>query len=161
VLFFQGRSLAAIRRKFTLPARLALTATVSPVATTTATTASAATPESSASAPAFSLGPGFVHRQRTATGIATVKGCNGSLGFIVVGHLDEPKPARAAGVAIRNDRSALNRAVSLEPLTQFSIGGIKRKVSNEYLFHQFPFKRSWLGLPCGQRCDRQGWLTSA
>lgn len=83
-------------------------AAVAPAASTTAAasteaTASAAASSTAAPSAAVLAGPGFIDGESAPTVLLAVEGLNGSIGFAVVRHFDEPKALAAARVPIIDD----------------------------------------------------------
>ena len=89
-------------------------AAVSAAAASTAVATSAAT----STAAALFARLGFIDGERAPVVLFAVEGGNGALGVIIVGHLDEPEPLAAAGVAIADNLGALNGAKLTEQLLQ-------------------------------------------
>src|SRR5438034_3947576 len=85
------------------PTAAAAAAIAAPTATTTATTA----------APLFAR-LGLVDGERPAFEVGTIEGVDGFLGLAVVVHFHKAKPARSAGLPIRNHLSSGHRAVPLK-----------------------------------------------
>src|SRR5437899_2487722 len=85
------------------PTAAAAAAIAAPTATTTATTA----------APLFAR-LGLVDGERPAFEVGTIEGVDGFLGLAVVVHFHKPKPARSAGLPVRNHLGSGHRAVPLK-----------------------------------------------
>jgi len=65
---------------------------------------------SAATATTALAGLGFVHLEGTAPKVLAIERLHGARS-IRVGHFDESKPARAAGITIRDERQRLDRSV--------------------------------------------------
>src|SRR5205085_917111 len=95
-----------------LPARLAVAAAAVAAATSAAAATAAAAEAAAATAawPTVFARPGFVDGQGATAQFLAVELCDGGLRLLLRGHLDEAEAARAARVAILDDRSRLDRA---------------------------------------------------
>src|SRR5690606_12914481 len=100
-------------------------------AASAAVTAAAAIPAAvAAAAGALFARPGFVHRQRTAAERLAVELLDGLLGLAAVRHLDEAEAPRVARKLVLGHGCRLDRAVFLESLAEFRIGGRVWQIAN-------------------------------
>src|SRR5690606_10935468 len=72
----------------------------------------------------------FVHRHRTAAVNGAVQLVDRCLGFRVAGHLDEPEPLAAAGLAIGDQLRGLDAAERRELFDEIVFGGGERQVAD-------------------------------
>lgn len=86
-------------------------------APTTTATATAAVSTAAAATTIFA-GAGFIDGEGSATVLLAVECLDGGLGFIVIGHLDEPEPLAAAGVSVVDDLGGKDLAMLAEQLLE-------------------------------------------
>src|SRR6476646_1414156 len=110
-------------------------ATGASAATGASTTAARTSAASAGRATAIGLGTGFVNVQRAPTQFLAIERGDGFLRFGGIGHFDERKSARTAGVAIGHDADLLDGAVGFEQRPQLCFGGAVGDVANKQLLH--------------------------
>jgi hypothetical protein len=111
-----------------LPTRAAATASSVTAAAATASAVTAATAVATAVAATTSTaeaagtglaGTRFVDLERATAKVLIVHAVNGGSSFIVVGHGDECKPSRTAGVPVHHDCHILDFSKALEGAAKF------------------------------------------
>jgi hypothetical protein len=109
-------------------------ATESTAATTASATKSTATP--SATATAVFFGTGFIDGQGTAIMLKTIQGGDCRSGFVVAGHFNKAESFAATGVAIVDDLSGNNLAMSGKQLLEFRAVDIVTEIPHvQFLTH--------------------------
>src|SRR3972149_4048595 len=93
-----------------------------------AATAARSTPATAAAG--VGLRFGLVHRDRAAVQFGAIQALDRGLGFGVVAHRDERKPAGAAGVAVRDPRHFLDLSMGRELILQRFLRCGKGKVDH-------------------------------
>jgi hypothetical protein len=109
-----------------LPARLFSSPSAEVAIVEAAAAATTATPSATAATPAkapFGLRTRFVHHQRTTFHLMFVEFVDGFLRIFIRGHLDESKPARAAGGHVAHHADAVHLAGTAEELRKLILGG--------------------------------------
>jgi hypothetical protein len=96
-----------------------------------------ATAAAAGTSPTLCLRARFIDGERSSAGVAAVESGDCSIRFAVIGHFDKRKSSRPTGVAIGNYRGALDRAIRLKPLAQFSFGRAKGQVPHKNLLHAY------------------------
>ncbi len=79
--------------------------------------------------------------------LLAVERLNGSLGLIVVGHLDESEAFGPAGVAIVNDLSGRDLAVLTKQLLKFRAIHLVAQVPDIQLLTHWNLLKKWVGRP--------------
>src|SRR5690606_9369194 len=79
---------------------------------------------------------GDVHDEGAAAEVLAGQGADRGLGFVVVGHLDEPEAAGAAGFAVHDHARPGDLAVLGEELVEFILGGRVREVAHVNVGHE-------------------------
>src|SRR5262249_22114058 len=136
-------------------------ATVSTAAAAPTAAAPAAAKPAPAAAAAF-LGPGFVHRQRTAFHFLAVESLDRGLRLLIIAHFHEPEPLRPTGVAVHDDLGRLHGPVRFEHLLQVTVGNRVGQVTHvQLLAHGGPPRenRSAVPAPTPERKDRAKTLS--
>src|SRR5258705_230602 len=100
-----------------------------PAADATASAASAATAAAATEAAAGFTGTGLVDDDGASVNLLAVHGLDGRLGLVVVGHLDEPEAARAAGVAVHDHGGGDHLAVGLKEAPQLRVVRAEREIT--------------------------------
>src|SRR2546423_777583 len=116
-----------------LPAWLAVAAAAAAVAAATSaaaavTAAAEASAASAAARPAVFARPGLVDGQGATAQLLAVELCDGRLALFLRGHLDEAEAARAARVAILDDRGRLDRTGLREQFAQVFARSLEREI---------------------------------
>jgi hypothetical protein len=130
----------------TTPASAAATAAAAAVAAP-ATTATATEPASAAATPATPAvfaRAGFVHGEGAAVMLLPVEGCDRGLGFLIVRHLDEPKPLAASGVPVVDDLRGKNLSMRAEQLLQLGAVNLVAQVADIQLLSHRPISYEWV-----------------
>src|SRR5205085_5233211 len=147
-----------------LPARLAVAAAAVAAATSAAAAVTAAAEASAASAAAW---PSVFARARLVDGqgataqFLAVELCDGGLALLLRGHLDEAEAARAARVAILDDRSRLDRTGLREQFAQVFAGSLEREIPdvkfNGHVFVPLPSRENQEKLPNVKCASMKRW----
>src|SRR5260370_1702623 len=89
-----------------------------------------ATAATTTTAAAFRLGPSFIDRQGPAIELLAIESGDGCLGLLIVGHFDEGKAFRPAGVPIHDDLDRCYGAMSFKSLAKRIIRGAIRQIAD-------------------------------
>jgi hypothetical protein len=87
---------------------------------------------------AFGPGPGFIHIERASAQLLPVEGGDGAIGLGAVGHFDESEATRLAGIAVANQRNALDGAVGFEQRANGIFGRAEIQITDKDVFHLLP-----------------------
>jgi hypothetical protein len=117
----------------------AATTTAAAAVSATATTAAAVSAAATTAAAAIFLRASLVDVQSAAIEFATVQFVNRTLGFGIHRHLDEPKSAGLARVAVRYQADAVDGAIGLKQGAHRIFGRPVAQISNKNVFHDLPY----------------------
>jgi hypothetical protein len=90
---------------------------------------------------ALVYGTGFVHVDTAAAYVSAIERSDRIVGFRIILHLDEPKPAHPSRGSLGGKRYAGNGAELLEDRPELAFGHVEVEVSNIELLHSRPLYR--------------------
>ena len=117
-------------------AAAAAIAASAPTAPAAATAAAIAAPTATTAAPLFAR-LGLVDGERPAFEVGTIEGVDGFLGLAIVVHFHKPKPARSAGLPVRNHLGSGHRAVPLKQGQQVVGCAIPNQIADVNILRHF------------------------